>query len=76
MVNLRYPVFVFRKKDNMIYVYYNDYQMKMTNTEIFRKTNFSDRIISDSSGMKYITQNAYITKYLSYWEGLFIMKHL
>jgi hypothetical protein len=73
-IKLQYPVFVFKKKDNMIYVYYDDYQMKATNTEIFQKTNFGGRIIIDSSGAKYITKSAYITRYWGFLESFFRMK--
>lgn len=73
-IKLQYPVFVFRKKDNMIYVHYDDYQMKATNTEIFREADFSGRIIIDSSGTKYITQSAHITRYWGFLEGFFWMK--
>ena len=66
-VKLKYPVFVFRKKDKMVYVYHNDKHMKTTNTEIFRSTNFKGRIIIDSLGDKYITKKAYHTGYLGLW---------
>lgn len=61
---LKYPVFVFLKKDNMVYVDYRDKDMKATNTEIFNTTNFKGRIIIDSSGTKYVTRKAYQTGYL------------
>lgn len=61
---LKFPVFTFLKKDNMVYVDYSEKRMKMTNTEIFKSTNFKGDIIIDSSGIKYITRKAYQTGYL------------
>jgi len=69
--NLKYPVFVFRKKDNMVYVFYDDKQMKTTNIEIFKKTHFEGRTIVDSPGMKYTVISSHITRYWGFWEGLF-----
>jgi hypothetical protein len=56
----------------MVYVYYNDRQMKVTNTEIFEKANFKNRIHIDSSGMKYITKGAFITRYWNFFERMFL----
>jgi Neuraminidase (sialidase) len=58
----------------MVYVYYNDRQMKATNTEIFETTSFGNIILIDSSGMKYVTKGAFITRYWGFLEGLFRMK--
>jgi hypothetical protein len=39
---LRYPFFSFDRKDKMVYVYHDDRQMKVSNTEIFAKANYSN----------------------------------
>jgi hypothetical protein len=73
MIQLKYPVFEFIPKDNLVYVGYNDNRFKTTNTEIFKKTKFGNHIIIDSSEMKYVTKSAYITRYWGFWEGLLRM---
>jgi hypothetical protein len=71
-IKLQYPVFLFDRKDKMIYVYHDDRQMKVSNTEIFAKANYKNRTLIDSSGMKYITKGAFITRYWNFFERLFL----
>jgi hypothetical protein len=56
----------------MVYVYHDDRQMKVSNTEVFAKANYSNRTLIDSSGMKYITKGAFITRYWNFSERLFL----
>jgi hypothetical protein len=60
-INLQYPVFVFSKA-NMVYVYYNERQLKTVALEFFTsEISLSGNKIIDSSGMKYVTKSAYVT---------------
>ena len=67
-IKLHYPVFVFTKNDPMVYVYYDDGQLKTTFLEYIKKTNFKNDIFIDSSGMKYFPQSAYVTHIWGFWE--------
>jgi hypothetical protein len=71
-ITLQYPVFLFDRKDKMVYVYHDDRQMKVSNIEIFAKENFSNITLIDSSGMKYTTKRAFITRYWNFFERLFL----
>ena len=65
-VELKYPIFTFRKKEKMIYVFYRKKDSHTTNTKIFRKSGYPGSTIIDSSGMKYIIKRAYKVK----WRGI------
>ncbi len=66
-MKLQYPVFAFQKGDDMIYVFFNDKDLKSTNTEIFEKLNYTDTVHIDSLGNKYKVDKAFKVKNL----GLF-----
>ena len=66
-MKLQYPVFAFQKNDNMIYVFFNEKDLKSTNTEIFEKLNYKDTVHIDSLGNKYKIDKAFKVKNL----GLF-----
>lgn len=63
-MDLEYPVFAFSKKDNMIYVFFNEKDLKSTNTKIFEKFNYKDVIHIDSSGNKHKIVKAFKVKNL------------
>jgi hypothetical protein len=68
-INLQYPVFVFSKA-NMVYVYYNERQLKTVAMDFFTsEISLGGNKIIDSSGMKYVTKSAYVTGSSGLGEG-------
>jgi hypothetical protein len=60
-INLQYPVFVFNKT-GMVYIYYNVRQLKTVDIDFFTsEVSLCGNKIIDSSGMQYVTKNAYVT---------------
>jgi hypothetical protein len=63
-ISLEYPVFLFQKNDDMIYVFFNDIELKSTNTQIFKVFNYKNVIHIDSLGNRYKIKKAFKVKYL------------
>lgn len=63
---LKFPVFIFKPKGNMVYVFWREKLYKTTNTKIFKTIKKGD-IVIDSNGMKYIEKKVYMTK----WRGIY-----
>jgi hypothetical protein len=60
-IDLQYPVFVFNKAGNMVYVYYSERQLKTVSMDFFAsEVSLCNKII-DLSGMKYTVESAYVT---------------
>ncbi|GAA5030093.1 hypothetical protein GCM10011506_18940 [Marivirga lumbricoides] len=66
-IKLNYPVFAFRKDDNMIYVFFNDRDLKATNEQIFHEMKYNEIIHIDSLGNQYEIIGAFKVKYLGLW---------
>jgi hypothetical protein len=67
---LQYPVFVFNKTNNTVYVYYTERQLKTVSMDFFlSEVNLDGNKIIDSSGMKYVTKSAYATGSSGFREG-------
>lgn len=62
--DLKYPVFVFQKYNDMIYVFFNERDLKSTNTEIFKSFNYKNVVHVDSLGNEYQIYKAFKVKYL------------
>lgn len=62
--DLKYPVFVFQKYNDMIYVFFNERDLKSTNTEIFKSFNYKNVVHVDSLGNEYKIYKAFKVKYL------------
>ncbi|GAB3936073.1 hypothetical protein [Mucilaginibacter myungsuensis] len=73
-VDLNYPIVLFRKNDNMIYVFFNDKDFKSTNEELLKKIDHKDLEVIDSSGLKYKIDRAYKVKYLGLWGFSLLLK--
>jgi hypothetical protein len=67
MIKLKYPVFEFAPKDDMVYVFYGEKDHKTTNNKLFQVVKYSGDVIIDSSGMKYIIKKAYKVKMGGLW---------
>lgn len=66
-LNLKYPVFVFQKNDDMVYVFFNERDLKSTNTLIFKDFDYKNVIHIDSFGSRYKIKNVFKVKYLGLW---------
>lgn len=64
---LNYPVFVFKKEDNMIYVFFKERELKSTNDYFLSKDGFIGNAIIDSTGNKYKINKVVKVKYLGLW---------
>ena len=60
---LIFPVFAFQKNDNMIYVFFNEKNLKSTSTRFLKKNGFINDVIIDSQGYIYIIKKAFMIKY-------------
>jgi hypothetical protein len=66
-VKLNYPVIVLPKKDNMVYVYFNDKDLKSTSEDLLKKIDYINLEVIDSLGYKYKINRAFKVKYLGLW---------
>ncbi len=66
-IDLKYPVFVFWKNDNMVYVFFNERDLKSTNTQIFNTFNYKNVVHIDSLGNEYKIEKTLKVKYLGLW---------
>ena len=62
---LKYPVFSFAPKGNMIYVFWKEERHKTTNTALLKKR--KNNIVVDASGTKYVEKGAHMTG----WKGIY-----
>ncbi len=66
-VELKYPVFAFKKNDNMVYVFFKERDLKSTSIQILNTINFGNVTHIDSLGNKYKIKKAFKVKYLGLW---------
>jgi len=66
-VELNYPIIALPKKDSMVYVYFNDKDLKSTSEDLLSKIDYTNLEIIDSLGHKYKINKAYKIKYLGLW---------
>lgn len=64
---IEYPIFVFQKNDNMVYVFSSEKDLKSTNTELFEKLNYKDMVHIDSAGNQYKVAKAVKVKNLGFF---------
>ena len=64
-VKLKYPIFSFAPKGNMIYVFRKEKLYTTTNTELLKKR--KNYIVVDATGTKYVEKGAHKVK----WQGIF-----
>lgn len=62
---LKYPIFSFAPKGNMIYVFWKEELHKTTNTVLLKKR--KNYIVVDASGTKYVEKGAHMTG----WKGIY-----
>ena len=62
---LKYPIFSFAPKGNMIYVFRKEELYTTTNTELLKKR--KNYIVVDATGTKYVEKGAHKVK----WQGIF-----
>lgn len=66
-VELKFPVFAFRKNDNMAYVFFKERDLKSTSAQIFKTFDYENVTHIDSLGSKYRIKRAFKVKYLGLW---------
>ncbi|MGX5691518.1 hypothetical protein [Arcticibacter tournemirensis] len=64
---LNYPVIVLSRKDDMVYVYFNDKDLKSTSEELLKKLDYTNLDLIDRVGHKYKINKAFKVKYLGLW---------
>ncbi len=64
---LKYPVIVLPKKDNMVYVYFKEKDLKSTSEELLRKLDYTSFELIDESGAKFKIKKAFKVKFLGFW---------
>lgn len=64
---LNYPVIVLSRKDDMIFVYFNDKDLKSTSEELLKKIDYTNLELIDRLGHKYKINKAFKVKYLGLW---------
>jgi hypothetical protein len=64
---LKYPVIVLPKKDNMVYVYFKEKELKSTSEELLQKLDYTSLDLIDVSGLKHKIKRAFKVKYLGLW---------
>lgn len=64
---LKYPVIVHPRKDNMVYVYFTEKEFKSTSEELLQKLDYKNLDLIDASGHKYKIKRAFKVKYLGLW---------
>ena len=62
---LKYPIFSFAPKGNMIYVFHTEKLYTTTNTKLLKKR--KNYIVVDATGTKFVETGAYKVK----WQGIF-----
>ena len=62
---LKYPIFSFAPKGNMIYVFQTEKLYTTTNTKLLKKR--KNYIVVDATGTKFVETGAYKVK----WQGIF-----
>ena len=62
---LKYPIFSFAPKGNMIYVFWKEELHKTTNTDLLKK--WKNGIVVDASGTKYVEKGVHMTG----WKGIY-----
>jgi len=65
--HLSYPIFATKAKDNMVYVFFKEKDLKATSTSLLSKNVFKNVTLIDSQGNVFKIERAYKVKYL----GLF-----
>lgn len=63
-MNIKYPVFALSEKDNLVYVFFKEKDLKTTNTALFKKNIFKNVILIDSSGNIYKIRKTYKVGYI------------
>lgn len=66
-MNLSYPIFATKAKENMVYVFFKEKDLKATNTNLLSKNVFKNVTLIDSQGNVFKIKRAYKVKYI----GLF-----
>lgn|SRR5690554_5334386 len=64
---LAYPIIVLPKKNNMVYIYFRDKDLKSTNEELLQKLDYSNLDLIDALGRKYKIKRVFKVKYLGLW---------
>lgn len=64
---LKYPVIVLPRKDNMVYVYFTEKELKSTSEELLQKLDYTNLDLIDASGRKHKIKRAFKVKYLGLW---------
>lgn len=64
---LSYPIFATKAKENMVYVFFKEKDLKATNTNLLSKNVFKNVTLIDSQGNVFKIKRAYKVKYI----GLF-----
>ncbi|MCA6516135.1 MAG: hypothetical protein IM577_11145 [Chitinophagaceae bacterium] len=64
---LKYPVIVLPRKDNMVYVYFTEKELKSTNEELLQKFGYTNLVLIGASGCKHKIKKAFKVKYLGLW---------
>lgn len=59
---MKYPVFALKEKDNLIYVFFKEKDLKITNTDLLRKNIFKKVTLIDASGEVYKIKYAFKIK--------------
>lgn len=70
---MKYPVFALKEKDNLIYVFFKEKDLKTTNTDLLRKNIFKNVTLIDASGKVYKIKNAFKIKDASFF-GFSLLK--
>jgi hypothetical protein len=70
---LEFPVFCFEKKNNMIYVFFKEKELKSTNTEILKTFDKRGIKIIDSNGDIFILKRAFFVRYIGFF-GFSLLK--
>lgn len=71
---LKFPVFVFQEKNEMIYVFFNEQIFKSTSTRFLNQGGFVGDTIIDSNGVVYKIKRAFQIKYLGFFGFSLIKK--
>lgn len=72
-MKLNYPVFVLKERDKMIYVFFNEKDLKRTNTELLERNVFKDVTLIDAEGIFYKVKNTFKVKYIGI-KGFSLLK--
>lgn len=61
---LKYPVIVLPRGDNMVFVYFSEKELKSTSEELLEKVNYTNLDLIDAFGRKFKIKRAFKVKYL------------